>query len=572
MPQRLSKRVGGSSRFFKVPMDREIAISCTNDCPLILAKPAFPTSAKFSYPVSAAGTLSPGQSWYTAGSQLTNESGPSDTHFRITPDLRCVMNQIQPYLQLYKECFIAGVTVKIKPTWNRKILNEGLKVTSMIHEQLQDTIPRTNGIDYTINEQRPVTGTSTCRIPYGQYPSLYYRKLPYAEATDPHTIMCNKSIAQVKGAKYLSLADGTTQTFRIVPQVYTESMTADGKKIQHPRNAGWFPVDSIMDRKFGGMEFCIDQFPNFDGPQLDPTDSENSIVDVNNETTWPTVPDTLANLTQNPDLIDVPDSLGCMIGPGQELSSTEVYQIQGGDIQEREHVGSFFTFNDSKRKQLTKSRANDGIEYNEHYVIVNRTYHIKFRGRKVFGKHSDWGEYDLKPTDLDLVPQYYDFATAMKTAVPGLDSEKVVSLNRDHSLKPMQYWLKKQLPQHTPDIGQSGFQDIAMCPLPNQNQGGGWRGFDLTDHIDDDKPTPSIPNPLFKTIPFNRGKDDPFNPYKANAPAIEGTSGTMGGGGYSTEQSRKRARGTEEETNQFLDKNSATLQEEQQGISAIPQG
>jgi hypothetical protein len=264
---------------------------------------------------------------------------------------------------------ITGITITFKPTWNRKILSQGLKIQQVLAngdykppatwwEQFAagaaagagadgltpDAVTHAAGLIAARDEDAVISNemlvSTMGKVPYGAWPRLYAKHLDYGDSQNGATIMANQAQAKMRRASSVSLINGDKKTFRFVPKVFKTSRTADGLEITKPAPAGWFPTDDIHLRRFGGMDFCISPFPNFDVQT--------------------------------------------------EKDSRLVYDYKTGKW----------------GKQGLKSQADDRTSLNDHQVVVRRTYHIKFRGRKRHQtdlnerlKEADW---NLKPTDLTL--------------------------------------------------------------------------------------------------------------------------------------------------------------------------
>lgn len=283
----------------------------------------------------------------TGDFEITSTMGPSETHFRFSPSIDAVRKQLDAYLTLYKEICICGVTITFTPTWTRSSLTNGLKITQ-VHKEHKTTnsgeaAAAQNPTHPGSNtSEHPVDITSQGRIPYGLYPRLYYKHLDYGTSQDPSSIMSNSNIAIAMNAKSHSLASGKKQTIRFVPKMFKTFRTSDGSEVSRPVTAKWFPTDDIGKRTLGGMDFLITPFPNFD-----------------------------YNIT----------------------SEVKTQTLASG--------GNFMTTMDGQ----TLASNDDDTEFNEQYVIVNRVYHIKVRGRKDVRKKS-FHDSHIAPTNLDQTIQW----------------------------------------------------------------------------------------------------------------------------------------------------------------------
>lgn len=350
VPKRtLSKKVAVKSRFFYSPPERECLMAFTNDQDLILRKPNYDPY------INVGTTLAP--NWHRP------TGGVSETHFRFSPSVLSIQSQIEPYRAMYREMIITGITITFKPTWNRKILTEGLKIQQVLANgdyknpatwwqqnvsgqgeafNHADALISARDSDAVLSNEMLVSTMG--KIPYGAFPRLYAKHLDYGDSQNGGTIMANQAQAKMRRAPSVSLINGTKKTYRFVPKMFKAARTADGLEITKPVAAGWFPTDDIHLRRFGGMDFCISPFPNFDVQ----TEKDSRLVYDYNTGKW-----------------------GPQGVPGQQEDRTSL---------------------------------------NDHQVIVRRTYHIKFRGRKRHQtdlneklRDADW---NLKPTDLDWTQKW----------------------------------------------------------------------------------------------------------------------------------------------------------------------
>lgn len=330
--------------FFLSPQSREVALTLVNDEPLILKRPTYQQfQERHIYGHADTGS----------STMQESDTGPAETHFRFSPAIDAVHKQLTAYRELYKEICICGVTLTFTPTWTRRSLTSGLKLTQILQDRITDA--SWTGAEHTHEDidttQFPMQIHSQGRIPYGLFPRLYWKHCDYGTSQDPSSIMCNKQIAMSMNAKSMSLSDGKKKTIKFVPKMFKTFRTTDGMEVSKPVTAGWFPTDDIHKRQLGGVDILITPFPNFDYSIMatDPKNNDGSIAthqipDHNTET----VTDTL-----NPDI------------KGQA------------------------PYHD------------DGVEFNDQYVIVNRIYHIKLRGRKNGAAINSFTQgTDIQPTHL----------------------------------------------------------------------------------------------------------------------------------------------------------------------------
>ena len=345
---RMRKKALVRSKFHYAPKDKEVPLTLVNDEPLIIRKPpALLTSHKTEAGLNAQGQM-------THSFDLPFLSGAAEPNFRFTADLGAVQEQIKPYLQLYKEFKITGVTIKFKPTWTKKGLMGALK----------QRFRTSDGNDDSTN----IVSEVPCRIPSGWYPRIYYRIPKFGEMADYRTMMPNQAIARELDASSKSLFG--PQTFRYVPKMYKNTFDTSGMPITTVAgNAGWFPTDDAFKRQFGSMDFVISPYPNFDY---------------------------LAN-----DQLKVNEGL---LGNDPDTD----------DLHNRFFGTSEFDTREGQRGQ-TRLYADDNNKLNDQYVIVHRTYHILMRGRKTkYWNDEAWanGDYDVKPTPMRKLGWYHNKSRA----------------------------------------------------------------------------------------------------------------------------------------------------------------
>lgn len=346
--KRMRKKALVRSKFHYAPKDKEVPLTLVNDEPLILRKPPALLTAHKNIHQTDQG---PRSSFGADGAEFL--SGAAEPNFRFTADLGAVQQQIKPYLQLYKEFKITGVTIKFKPTWTKKGLMSALK--QRFQTTHQDSV-----------EARRIVSEVPARIPSGWYPRIYYRIPKFGEMADYRTMMPNQAIARELDASSKALFG--PQTFKYVPKMYKNTFDTSGMPVTSiAGNVGWLPTDDAFKRQFGSMDFVISPYPNFDS---------------------------LAN---------------------QGLSTREGTTDDDPDTQEL-HNRFFGTAEFDTRegiRSLTKLYAEDYNTLNDQYVIVNRTYHILMRGRKTkYWNDEAWasGDYDVKPTDMKKIGWYHNKA------------------------------------------------------------------------------------------------------------------------------------------------------------------
>lgn len=341
--KRMRKKALVRSKFHYAPKDKEVPLTLVNDEPLILQKPpALLTNHRLK-------DENANTTW-----SLPFLSGATEPNFRFLADLGAVQQQIRPYLQLYKEFKITGVTLTFKPTWTRKGLIEGLK-------QRVQTSPQTS------ITSRHVVSEIPCRIPSGWFPRIYYRLPKYGEMSDLRTMMPNQAMAREFDASSKSLLG--PQTFKYVPKMYKNTFDSSGMPVTRVAgNVGWLPTDDAFKRSFGGMDFCISPFPNFDYLSNEFYKMEHDESD---------------DFEENPDT----DNLHKRLFGNREMDHRE------------------------EARDVTKNYADDSNPINDQYVIVNRTYHILMRGRKTKYWNDDaWasGDYDVKPTSMEKIGWFHN--------------------------------------------------------------------------------------------------------------------------------------------------------------------
>lgn len=344
--KRMRKKALVRSKFHYAPKDKEVPLTLVNDEPLIIQKPPVLLTHHRIQTLNEHGAAV--TSFDDKGAFL---SGASEPNFRFTADLGAVQQQIKPYLQLYKEFKITGVTITFKPTWTRKGLMGALK------QRMQTTVE-------TDSPQTRVVSEIPGRIPSGWYPRVYYRIPKYGEMADFRTIMPNQAIAREMDASSKSLFGPLT--FKYVPKMYKNTFDTSGMPITSVAgNVGWLPTDDAFKRQFGSMDFVISPYPNFDY---------------------------LANPSHKS-------------APGQTGNTADT-----AELHKRFFGGAEFDPREIERGQ-TKLYADDHNTTNDQYVIVNRTYHILMRGRKTkYYNDAAWasGDYGVKPTSMKKIGWYHN--------------------------------------------------------------------------------------------------------------------------------------------------------------------
>lgn len=369
--KRMRKKALVRSRFHYAPKDKEVPLTLVNDEPLIIQKPpALLTHHRIQTTNQYGAAVT---SFDEAGAFL---SGAAEPNFRFTADLGAVQQQIKPYLQLYKEFKITGVTITFKPTWTRKGLMSALK------QRMQTTVE-------TDSAQTRVVSEIPGRIPSGWYPRVYYRIPKFGEMADFRTIMPNQTIAREMDASSKSLFGPLT--FKYVPKMYKNTFDTSGMPITSVAgNVGWLPTDDAFKRQFGSMDFVISPYPNFDY---------------------------LANPSHKS-------------APGQTGNTSDT-----AELHKRFFGGAEFDPREVERGQ-TKLYADDHNTVNDQYVIVNRTYHILMRGRKTkYYNDEAWasGDYGVKPTSMKKIGWYHNKSrihekTGLEIAAGETQSDKNISV------------------------------------------------------------------------------------------------------------------------------------------------
>ena len=107
----------------------------------------------------------------------------------------------------------------------------------------------------------------TGRFPMGRLPRLYYRRPDFGELQDPETMTINRTQATTNGCSSKSMLSGRRLWFKYIPKCYDSCYDANGTavKTRSYYNNNWFSFDEIEDTAFGGLDFMISPFPNFDG-------------------------------------------------------------------------------------------------------------------------------------------------------------------------------------------------------------------------------------------------------------------------------------------------------------------
>lgn len=407
--RRMRKKALVRSRFHYAPKDKEVPLTFVNDEPLILRKPAIMLDK------------------HAVNNEFDNDSkflsGAAEPNFRFSCSLQAVKNQIKGYLQLYKEFKITGVTIKFTPTWTKGTVTKALKqrvMTQKVANEPAQYDPDGNVSHPPVDHSnKTITSDVPGRIPNGWFPRLYYRVPKFGQITDLRTMMPNQTIAREMGASSKSFLGPLT--FRYVPKLYRTIFDASGMPITKAAGTtGWMPCDNAFDREFGGLDFCISPYPNFD---------------------W------LSNESQT-------NSASAITGNGK--ANQIAAQVDDDGLHQR--LFGIKEYNNRERVRFkNKLYADDRNSINDQYVTVTRTYHVLFRGRVTkYYNDEAWanGEYGLKPTPMAKIGFYHnkDRFWVKTGTTPQGETHTVDGVVRPKSVTPAYEW--KTFPE---------FRDICMA-------------------------------------------------------------------------------------------------------------
>lgn len=418
--RRMRKKALVRSRFHLAPKAKEVPVTMVNDEPLIIRKPL----VMLKQHMFANGF--PGPTRQVGGTTIENSnylpflSGATEPNFRFKADLAAIAKQIKPYLQLYKEFKLTGVTIKFTPTWTKSTVTKALKQRVMTrHVANVDQVLVVNGQQQhnkVDNSGQTIISDIPGRIPAGWFPRLYYRIPKFGQASDYRTMMPNQTMAREMGASSKSLLGPLT--FKYVPRMYKNIFDSSGMPVTQTAGAvGWLPTDSAFQRKFGAMDFVISPYPNFDS---------------------------LSNISDR-------DRSATALTPEDEIEDPEI-----NDFHKRLFGAGEFG-NREQQRAGDKVYCDDRNSVNDQYVTVTRVYHLLFRGRitKYYNDEA-WasGDYDLKPTPMSKIGWFHNKdQTYLKTGkAPSGDTVSI-----DGNLHPKNVTPKEQHDKHRE------FRDIVMA-------------------------------------------------------------------------------------------------------------
>ena len=373
--RRMRKKALVRSRFHLAPKAKEVPVTMVNDEPLILRKPLVMLTQHMFANSFPGKTNIVGNQVNPNPNYLPFLSGATEPNFRFKADLAAIAKQLKPYLSLYKEFKLTGVTIKFTPTWTKGTVTKALKQRVMtkhvpnVKQVTNDGVVVTPAVD---NSGQTVISEIPGRIPAGWFPRLYYRIPKFGQASDYRTMMPNQTMAREMGASSKSLMGPLT--FKYVPRMYKNIFDSSGMPVTKTAGAvGWLPTDSAFQRKFGAMDFVISPYPNFD-----------SLSNLSQRDLSATA------LTENDEILD----------DDPELNQFHKRIFGAGEFGNREAT-----------RARTKAYADDRNSVNDQYVTVTRTYHLLFRGRitKYYNDEA-WasGDYDLKPTPMSKIGWYHN--------------------------------------------------------------------------------------------------------------------------------------------------------------------
>ena len=418
--RRMRKKALVRSRFHLAPKAKEVPVTMVNDEPLIIRKPLVMLTQHMFANGFPGATVQQGSQTNPNPNYIPFLSGATEPNFRFKADLAAIAKQLKPYLQLYKEFKLTGVTLKFTPTWTKHTVTKALKQRVMTkHVANVDQTIVVNGVEQhnkIDNSGQTILSEIPGRIPAGWFPRLYYRIPKFGQASDYRTMMPNQTMAREMGASSKSILGPLT--FKYVPRMYKNIFDSSGMPVTKTAGAvGWLPTDSAFQRKFGAMDFCISPYPNFDS---------------------------LSNISQR-------DYSNTALTPEDEIEDPELNQFH------KRIFGAGEFGNREAQRAKTKLYADDRNSVNDQYVTVTRTYHLLFRGRitKYYNDEA-WasGDYDIKPTPMSKIGWFHNKDQAyIKTGK--LISGDTVTV--DGSLHPKNVTPQEQHNEHRE------FRDIVMA-------------------------------------------------------------------------------------------------------------